>query len=211
MKNAMSIDLEDWFCVNKFRDVIKKEDWDKCELRVYESTTRIINLLHKHNTRATFFVLGWIAERMPELVREIDQCNHEIAIHGYNHLLLTQITPIEFEEDLVKALEIVEKCDIKQTVIGFRAPSFTIVEKTMWALKILEKYSIRYDSSIFPMGFHRNYGVPNAPLGPYKITDRLYEFPLGCIEVFGKRVPCSGGAYFRFFPYAYTRYCLKKM
>jgi len=210
MINAMSIDLEDWFCVNKFGHIIKSEEWDKYELRVYESTRRILNLLSKHDTRATFFVLGWIAERMPELVREIEQRNHEIASHGYKHLLLTQITPTEFEEDLVKSLDTTEQCGIKQTVIGFRAPSFTMVEKTMWALNILEKYNIKYDSSVFPIGFHHNYGVPNAPLSPYKITKKLYEVPISCVELCGQRIPCSGGAYFRILPYAYSKYCFKR-
>lgn len=211
MINAMSIDLEDWFCVHNLSQVIKKQDWDKCELRVYQSTRRILDLLDKHNTRATFFVLGWVAEQLPELIREIERRNHEIAVHGYNHLLLTEITPRDFEEDIVKALEIIDNCGVQQNVLGHRAPSFTIVEKTKhWALKILEKYNFKYDSSIFPVSFHPDYGVPNAPLSPYKITDRLIEFPLSCLEFFGKRLPFSGGGYFRLFPYSYTKYCLKK-
>jgi polysaccharide deacetylase family protein (PEP-CTERM system associated) len=211
MKNAMSIDLEDWFCVHNLSHIIKNKDWDGCELRVYESTKRVMNLLDKHKTRATFFVLGWIAERLPELIREIEERGHDIGVHGYNHLLLTEITPREFEEDLAKALETLENCGVRQKMIGFRAPSFTIVEKTRsWALKILEKYNFQYDSSIFPVGFHPDYGLPNTPLSPYKITERLTEFPLSCLEMFGKRFPFSGGGYFRLFPYAYTKYCLKK-
>jgi len=130
MRNAMSIDLEDWFCVHNLSQAIKKEDWGKCELRAYESTKRILNLLDKHRTRATFFVLGWVAERLPELICEIERKGHEIAVHGYNHLLLTEITPHEFEEDLSRALETLENCGVKQHPIGFRAPSFNIVEKT---------------------------------------------------------------------------------
>jgi polysaccharide deacetylase family protein (PEP-CTERM system associated) len=166
--------------------------------------------LDKHNTRATFFVLGWVAERQPELVQEVNQRGHEIAVHGYQHLLLTEITPAEFERDLVKALETLKVCGVTQGVIGFRAPSFTIVEKTRWALKILEKYEIKYDSSVFPVGFHPDYGFSSAPLIPYKITGRLYEFPLSCLEVAGVRLPFSGGGYFRLLPYAYTKYCIKK-
>ena len=147
-KNAMSIDLEDWFCVYNLSHVIKKDEWDKCELRVFESTKRILDLLRKHQTHATFFVLGWIAERLPELIREIEENNHEIAVHGHDHLLLTQITPAQFEDDLIKALETLELCRIKQDILGFRAPSFTLVEKTMWALDILEKYNFRYALSL---------------------------------------------------------------
>ena len=161
-------------------------------------------------THATFFVLGWIAERLPELIREIERNNHEIAVHGHDHLLLTQITPAQFEDDLIKALETLELCRIKQDILGFRAPSFTLVKKTMWALDILEKYNFKYDSSVFPVSFHPDYGVPDAPRHPYKITEKLYEFPLSCVQILGRNFPCSGGGYFRLFPYAYTRYCINK-
>lgn len=210
MKNAISIDLEDWYCANNVTQVLKRENWDKCESRVVETTRRILHLLDKYNTRATFFVLGWVAERQPELVKEINQRGHEIGVHGYHHLLLTEITPAEFEEDLVKALETLKKCGILPDVMGFRAPSFTIVERTKWALEILEKHNIKYDSSVFPIAFHPDYGVSSAPLGPYKITNELHEFPLSCLDLAGIRFPFSGGAYFRLLPYAYTKYCIKK-
>jgi polysaccharide deacetylase family protein (PEP-CTERM system associated) len=211
IKNAMSIDLEDWFCVNNLSHVIKREDWDNCELRVYASTKRVLNLFDKHKTKATFFVLGWIAERLPELIREIEGKGHEIAVHGYNHLLLTEITCEQFDEDLARALEAINRCEIKQVPMGFRAPSFTVVEKTRdWAMRTLEKYAFKYDSSVFPVGFHPDYGVASAPLDPYKITDALYEFPMSCLEMFGKRLPFSGGGYFRLFPYSYTKLCMKR-
>ena len=211
IKNAMSIDLEDWFCVHNLNQVIGRQNWDKCELRVLESTKRVLALLDKHQTRATFFVLGWIAERLPELICEVEAHGHDIAVHGYNHLLLTEITPREFEEDLVKALQALEDCGVQSKVRGFRAPSFTIVKKTKeWAFRILEKYEFRYDSSIFPVGFHPDYGMPETPLGPHKVSDCLAEFPLSCLEVMGKRLPFSGGGYFRLFPYTYTKLCLKK-
>ncbi|HSE97544.1 MAG TPA: XrtA system polysaccharide deacetylase [Blastocatellia bacterium] len=212
MINAMSIDLEDWFCVHNLSRAIRREDWDRCELRVYQSTMRVLDLLDKHSTRATFFVLGWVAERLPELIREVERRNHEIAVHGYDHLLLTDITPREFEEDISRALDAIARCGIEQRPLGFRAPSFTVVEKTRdWALSTLEKYDFKYDSSVFPVGFHPDYGVPDAPLSPYRITERLIEFPMSCLELFGRRLPFSGGGYFRLFPYAYTRYCMKKV
>ena len=129
IKNAMSVDLEDWFCAYNLSHVIKRADWDKCELRVYENTMRILAMLEQHKVRATFFVLGWIAERVPELIREIDRREHEIAVHGYDHVLLTQTTPSEFEEDLNKALALLQRIGVRQQIIGFRAPSFTLVKK----------------------------------------------------------------------------------
>ena len=212
MKNAMSIDLEDWFCVHNLSKVIKRADWDSCELRVRESAERILTLFEKHRTRGTFFVLGWVAERLPDLIKKIEAGGHEIAVHGYNHLLLTEISPKEFEEDLVRALQVLEDCGVKSRPIGFRAPSFTVVEKTKsWALPILRKYNFKYDSSVFPIGFHPDYGIADAPLVPYKIADGLDEFPMSCLEMFGRRFPFGGGGYFRLFPYAYTKYCLSKV
>lgn len=212
MLNAISIDLEDWFCVHNLSAAIRKEDWDKCELRVLQSTNRLLSLFDKHETRATFFVLGWVAERLPDLIRELEARGHEIAVHGYNHLLLTEISPQEFEDDLARALKVIEQCGVRSRPVGFRAPSFTMVKSTKdWALPILEKYEFKYDSSVFPVGFHPDYGMVDAPLSPYKITSRLHEFPMSCLEIFGKRFPFSGGGYFRLFPYAYTKYCMQKV
>ena len=211
IKNAMSIDLEDWFCVYVLSEAIQRADWDQCDLRVLQSTRRVLELFDKHNTRATFFVLGYVAERLPELIRDIDARGHEIATHGYNHQLITRITPGEFEHDLVRAIDVLKNsCGVQQDIIGFRAPSFTIVEQTRWALDILEQHNIRYDSSVFPIGFHPDYGMPDSPLAPYKVTENLWEFPLSCVDILGRRLPCSGGGYFRLFPYRFTRYCIKK-
>jgi len=212
MKNAISIDLEDWFCVHNLSKAIPREDWDRCELRVRETTRRLISLFDRHKTKATFFVLGWVAERIPELVKELEHRGHEIALHGYNHLLLTEISPEEFDEDVARGLEAIEKCGVQTRPVGFRAPSFTVVKATKeWALPILEKYQFKYDSSVFPIGFHPDYGMVDAPLTPYKITENLQEFPMSCLELMGKRFPFSGGGYFRLFPYAYTKYCMQKV
>lgn len=212
MKNALSIDLEDWFCVKNLAQAIKRDDWDKCDLRVRANTTRILDLLDRHNVRATFFILGWVADRAPDLIRDVEARGHEIGVHGYNHLLLTEITPEEFDEDLGKALEAIARTGIKSRPIGFRAPSFSMVNATKgWALPILEKHGFQYDSSVFPVGFHPDYGIADAPLSPYKITDKLYEFPMSVLEMFGRRFPFCGGGYFRLFPYTYTRYCMRKV
>ncbi len=209
MKNAISIDLEDWFCVNNFRDIIPKDDWENCELRVRESTQNILKLLNNHNVKATFFVLGWIAERVPDLIKNIHAQGHEIATHGYSHSLITEMTPEKFKEDLSKAIKITEEI-VETKIIGFRAPSFTIVNKTLWALDILNDCGIKYDSSVFPITFHPDYGMDDVELTPFQITKAIIEFPLTVAEVFGKKIPCSGGGYFRLYPYSITKYLLKQ-
>lgn len=204
--NAMTIDLEDWFCAYNLR--IKMEDWDKQELRVVANTKRILDLLGAHNTHATFFVLGWIAERLPDLVREIERQGHEIATHGYSHTVLTDLTPEAFEADLTRALQVTRAC-VKQEIRGFRAPSFTITAKTSWAIDVLAKHGIEYDSSVFPIGFHPDYGIADASLSIHRLG-ALTEVPMSVAEVFGRKIPCSGGGYFRVLPYSVTRFLMRQ-
>lgn len=201
MLNALSIDLEDWFCAYNLR--IPIQDWDKQEFRVVNSTHRLLDLLSKHGVRATFFVLGWVAERAPELIQEVERQGHEIATHGYSHTLLTQMTPAEFDADIQKALAVTRPL-VNQPILGFRAPSFTVTSQTLWALDILAKHGIQYDSSIFPIGFHPDYGIADASLNIYPLRG-LTEVPLSVAEVLGRRIPCSGGGYFRLLPYMLTR------
>jgi polysaccharide deacetylase family protein (PEP-CTERM system associated) len=208
--NGLSIDLEDWFCVHSLSSVIGRAEWDKCQLRVVESTNRILEILDRYKVHATFFVLGWIADRVPGLIKRIECKGHEIASHGYYHLRVPDITAEEFDEDLDKSLSAIKECGVKQTILGFRAPSFSIVDKTRWALRILEKYNIRYDSSILPVRWFSGYGFGNSPLGPYKITDALYEFPLSCIMIGRVKVPFGGGVFFHIFPYIWIKYCIRK-
>lgn len=211
IRNAMSIDLEDWFCVYVLSQTIDRQDWDSTELRVLQSTQRVLDLFEKHNTRATFFVLGYVADKLPDLIRDIDARGHEVATHGYNHQLITRLTPGEFERDLAESLKALERCGVKQEILGYRAPSFSLVEETRWALDVMAHFGLRYDSSVFPIGFHPDYGMADSPLTPYKITDDMWEFPLTVVDVLGRRIPCSGGGYFRLFPYPFTRYCMKKV
>src|SRR5438105_10620758 len=150
MQNALSIDVEDWFCANNLASLIPRQQWDQCESRVVGTTREVLSILQAGSTRATFFVLGWVAERFPQLVREIVAAGHELATHGYFHRLLTEMTPAEFEEDLGRSLDVLRNIS-SEPVIGFRAPSFTIVKSTFWALPILERAGIRYDSSVFPV------------------------------------------------------------
>ena len=207
MKNAFSVDLEDWFCVKNFTDVINYSDWDKCELRVEKNTNRLLELLDKHNVKGTFFILGWIAERCPELVRRIAKEGHEIATHGYAHLIVKDLSPQLFEEDLVKSLKAIKNC-VDIDIIGFRAPSFSVVNKP-WIFKILARHGIKYDSSVYPFALHPDYASPETPLSIYKISEDIVEFPMSCFRFLGVRWPCSGGGYFRFFPYAYTAYGIR--
>ena len=206
----MSIDLEDWFCVSNFNDKIPREQWHRCELRVEQNTHKLLDMLDTANVKATFFALGWIVEKVPGLVRELERRGHEIAIHGYYHFQITKISREEFAADLDKAIDAVRKAGIQQPLNGFRAPSFSITERTLWAYEILEQRGFLYDSSVFPVGFHPEYGIPNAPLAPYRTTPSIMEFPLSCIDFVGQRLPCSGGAYFRLMPYLYTKYAMRR-
>jgi polysaccharide deacetylase family protein (PEP-CTERM system associated) len=209
MKNALSIDLEDWFCVHNFAEVIPFSTWNSRELRVRESTERLLTLLDKHKVRATFFVLGWIADQVPDLIRKIAGSGHEIASHGYGHLLAKTLTPATFEKDLASSLEAIARC-VPNKVVGFRAPSFSLDRTTLWVFDVLTKYGIRYDSSIFPISFHPDYGVRDGVLSIYNVTESLTEFPMSCFKFMGMTIPCCGGGYFRVLPYSITRFGIGK-
>lgn len=206
MKNIFTVDLEDWFCAYNLR--IKVEDWDKQERRIVKNTRRILKLLSNFNTKATFFVLGWVAEKEPKLIREIESEGHEIATHGYSHSLITNISPEEFEIDLQKAIDVTSSIS-KMTIIGFRAPSFTITNKTRWALNVLKKHGIKYDSSVFPVGFHPDYGIADSDINIHKLNG-ITEVPLSVLKILGITIPCSGGAYFRIYPYIFTKKLIEK-
>jgi polysaccharide deacetylase family protein (PEP-CTERM system associated) len=209
MKNVMSIDLEDWFCVYNLSRLIPYTDWDRCESRVERNTLRLLELFRKHQVEATFFVLGWVADRFPDLVKEVERGGHEVASHGYSHRLLTFMSPEEFRADLLRSLEVLAKT-ASQEVRGFRAPSFSLTPETLWAVDILKASGIRYDSSVFPVGFHPEYGMVGADPRPHELADGLTELPMGVAEVFGRRIPCSGGGYFRLFPYSLTRRLMRR-
>jgi polysaccharide deacetylase family protein (PEP-CTERM system associated) len=205
----MSVDVEDWFCVHNLSRLIPYADWDKCESRVERSTTRLLDLFAKHHVEATFFVLGWVADRFPDLVREIERRGHEVATHGYSHQLLTFMQPEEFRADLQRSLVALARAT-SQEVRGFRAPSFSLTKKTLWAVDILRESGIQYDSSVFPVAFHPDYGIADAELRPHRLAEGLTELPMGVAEVLGRRVPCSGGGYFRLYPYALTRALMRR-
>jgi polysaccharide deacetylase family protein (PEP-CTERM system associated) len=209
MLNVMSIDVEDWFCVYNLSGLIPYADWGKCESRVERNTVRLLNLFRAHRVEATFFVLGWVAERFPDLVKEIEREGHEVASHGFSHRLLTFMQPEEFRADLQRSLEVLARVT-RQEVRGFRAPSFSLTRKTLWAVSIMKESGIQYDSSVFPVGFHPEYGMADAELQPHQLAEGLTELPMGVAEVAGCKIPCSGGGYFRLYPYATTRWLMRK-
>ena len=210
LRNGLSFDVEDWFQVYNHEAFISREAWDECELRVLPNTERILELLERHSVHATFFVLGWIADHEPDVVKLIEDGGHEIGTHGYSHRRVVDLSPDEFRLDLERSLEAIARAGASD-VVGFRAPSFSIVESTRWALKILTEYSLRYDSSIFPTGLHPDYGIPDAPLTPHELAADLWEIPLTVMELAGRRFPVGGGGYFRLLPYTVTRWALRRV
>ena len=204
INNILTIDLEEYFHANNVAVTLPLAGSVPAPSRIVESTEALLAFLAEYRIEATFFVLGKVAESHPELVGEIERRGHEIATHGYSHALLTSMTPQTFEQDLRTALSVTQPC-VKQPIIGYRAPSFTIVPSTRWALEVIEKVGLRYDSSIFPIGFHPDYGMPGAPACIHAITPRLMEVPISCLDIAGIRIPCTGGGYFRLFPYFISR------
>ena len=207
--NIMTVDLEDYFCAHNLSQAVPREKWDRQPLRIIECTRSLLQLFETHRVKATFFVLGWIAVRVPDLISEIADSGHVIASHGYSHRLLTELSPQEFEEDLKLSLDILWEIG-KFEVFGFRAPSFTLTPKTSWAVEILEKNGLKYDSSVFPVGYHPDYGFPGAKPVIHKIGNRLIEVPISCLSFLGAKVPCTGGFYFRLYPYRLLRCLFKK-
>ena len=198
----LSFDVEDWFQVERLRPAIARDDWDNCELRVVANMEKLLAILKRHHTRATFFVLGWIAERVPTLVSRIQSEGHEIASHGYGHELLYHLSEEEFEKDILKSKNILERLTATE-VIGYRAPGCSVVD---YVPEILSRHGFRYDSSLFPSSFNNRYGA----IGIQKIGDGisigrlhngLLEVPVATLEFLGRRFPWGGGGYFRFYPY----------
>ena len=177
MLNALSIDVEDYFQVEAFTRVIDRADWSNFPRRVAENTRRVLRLLDAHQVRATFFILGWVAQREPELVREIAAGGHEIATHGYGHRLVYRQTPEEFAEDVRRSIQVIGDAWPDAEIQGYRAPSFSITLQSQWALDILPELGIRYDSSIFPMSGHDLYGIPDALALPIGSGRNSASFP----------------------------------
>lgn len=210
MINALTIDVEDYYMVSAFADIVPFNDWTTFESRVERNTYRILDLLHEYDVRATFFVLGWVAERCTQLIRDIHASGHEVGCHGYNHRLIYNVTPQGFREDVRKAKSILEEAT-GAPVIGYRAASYSIVARTLWALDILIEENFRYDSSIFPI-HHDRYGVPGAERFPHVLrreTGTIMEFPPSTFRLFGQNLPVAGGGYLRLYPLPFTRAAMK--
>src|ERR1700733_14069134 len=191
-RNVFSIDLEEWFCVCNLNQAIPFDRWGTCESRVEKPTLAILDLLTRHRSEATFFVVGWVAERHPDLIREVERRGHEIASHSYAHRLVTKMTPDEFRSDLTRSLDVLAKLTT-QPVSGFRAPSFSLTRRSWWSLEIMRELGIRYDSSVFPIGFHPDYGLPDYRLDPHQIAEGIWELPMSVALVAGGGLPCCGG------------------
>ena len=213
MLNAFSVDLEEYFQVANFDHVIDRRRWPELPSRVVAQTHRILDLCDQTGTRATFFALGWVAERQPDLLREIAARGHEIACHGYGHELLYQIGPERFREDVKRARGIIERV-IGARVEGYRAPSFSITQRSLWALEILAEEGFRFDSSIFPVRHHR-YGIPDFPREPVRLElpsgQRIVEFPLTTLAWGPLRLPLAGGGYLRLLPFALLRWGIGRL
>ncbi len=205
MLNALTVDVEDYFQVTAFAGVVDRDDWAVYPSRVENNTRRVMDLLEEHKLKGTFFVLGWVAERFPMLVREISDAGHEVACHGFGHELVYNLRPDAFRKDLRLAKATLEDITGRQ-VLGYRAPSYSITDKSLWALDILIEEGFRYDSSIFPI-YHDNYGIPGAQRFPHDIrreNGTIREFPLTTMnmDLPGKKLalPIAGGGYLRLLP-----------
>ena len=210
--NVLTIDVEEYFHVSAFEGVIATADWDRHESRVEETTMRLLDRLAEAGSAATFFVLGWVAERHPSLIRAIRNAGHEIASHGYGHQVLTALTPEQFRADVRRSKAILE--DVSgEPVRGYRAPSFTIMEETLWALRILVEEGYAYDSSIFPI-WHDRYGIPGANPHYHRLVTSsgpIWEIPPSTAKLGAMRVPVAGGGYFRLWPYGLLRRWLRRI
>lgn len=211
IRNVMSVDVEDYYHVSAMEGVVSRDAWPTCESRVVDSTIRVLDLLAEHRVTATFFILGWVADRYPALVQRIVAAGHEIASHSYWHRLVYTLTPETFREDLHRAKVAIEDA-AGIAVCGYRAPSYSITEKSLWALDVLIDEGYAYDSSIFPIR-HDRYGIPSAPRQAHRITRNggsLLELPATAGRV-GSLAVAVGGGYFRILPYACTRWAIQQL
>ena len=210
--NAMTVDVEDYFHVSAFDGIVSRAAWESLESRVCGNTERLLDLFERSGIRATFFVLGWVANRFPDLVRTIAAAGHEVASHGYHHQLLYLLTPQQFRDDVRAAKHVIEDT-IGKPVLGFRAPSYSIIESSLWALDILIEEGYRYDASIFPI-HHDRYGIPDFPRHAHTLqrsAGALIEIPASTIRLGRLNLPVAGGGYFRLFPYAWTRWGIRRV
>lgn len=211
MLNALTIDVEEYFQVHGFETVINRSAWDHYPSRVVASTQKILRLLAEYDVSATFFILGWVADRNPDLVKEIATSGHEIASHGYWHELLYRLTPDEFAADLRLSLDAITRASNGSQPVGYRAASFSITNQSLWALDILREQGFKYDSSIFPLAAHDRYGINDANRFANELCDGLWEFPVSTIRLGKQNWPVAGGGYFRLYPLWITRQAIRHL
>ncbi|WP_144392677.1 XrtA system polysaccharide deacetylase [Pleionea sediminis] len=207
MQNILSIDVEDYFQVAALAETIHTDEWEKIPTRVENNTLRLLDIFDEYNVKVTHFILGWVAERYPELIKEIHRRGHEVASHGYSHQLIYEQSPEVFKDETFRSKAILEDL-CGEEVLGYRAASYSITKKSLWALDILAEVGFTYDSSIFPI-VHDRYGIPNAPTQPHLVKtpngSTILEYPLSTIKAFGQTIPIAGGGYFRLYPYWLSR------
>jgi polysaccharide deacetylase family protein (PEP-CTERM system associated) len=213
MKNAFTVDVEDYFQVEGFAQVIDRSSWDGFRTRVRANIATLLEMLARRGVRATFFVLGWVARKHPEIVREIAAAGHEVASHGMSHKLVYTQTPAEFQRETRDSRALLEDL-CRKPVVGYRAATYSITRRSLWALDILCEEGFIYDSSIFPMR-HDRYGIPDAEPRPHVLTTpgggRLVEFPISVLRYGGAKFPVAGGGYFRLFPYWFVHWALCRL
>lgn len=211
--NAFTIDVEDYYQVEGFAGVVDRASWDGYESRVAANTARILDLLAARGIRGTFFVLGCVARRDPSIIRAIVQGGHEVASHGMSHRLIYTQSPEDFRRETRESKAILED-QAQAPVLGYRAATYSITRRSLWALDVLAEEGFRYDSSIFPMR-HDRYGIPGSPTRPHHLTTpsghRLVEFPISVLKYGPTTLPIAGGGYFRLFPYGFTRWALGRL
>lgn len=213
MLNALTFDVEDYYHVTALAEAVPREKWELMPRRVEANTARLLELLSERQTRATFFVLGWVAERIPGLVRQIVAAGHEIACHGYSHRLVYQQSREEFQRETALAKSILED-QAQVRVRGYRAATYSIVHRSIWALDVLAELGFEYDSSIFPVR-HDLYGIPGAERAPHRRVQAggrtIVEFPLSTVSLGSHRLPVAGGGYFRILPFAVTCWAVRRV
>jgi polysaccharide deacetylase family protein (PEP-CTERM system associated) len=209
LSNALTIDVEDYFQVSAFAPYIRRDEWDSRECRVERNVGRILELLAERDVKATFFTLGWVAERYPQLVRDIVAGGHELASHGYGHQRASELSRTEFAADVGSAKKILEDLS-GQAVRGYRAPSFSIGTGNLWAFDALSAAGYEYSSSIYPIK-HDHYGMPDSPRFAYRVGSGLLEVPVTTLRLFNRNLPSSGGGYFRLLPYQLSRWMIGKV
>jgi len=210
-RNVVSVDVEDYFHAEIFSGVVQRSEWDRYPCRVESNTKRLLELFSTAKVHGTFFVVGWVAERFPQLVQEIAAGGHELACHSYWHRLIYRLDPQEFREDTYRAKSVIEQA-AGQAIYGYRAPTYSIVDASLWALEILAELGFTYDSSIYPI-HHDRYGMPGAPRAPFRIrtaSGSLTEYPLTTFRVAGHSFPVGGGGYLRLLPTWYTSIGIKR-